>query len=840
MKQKLTQVLVCFTLLALTFGAIGVTPAHATTLTVLNTNDTGVGSLRQTIADAGVGDTIDFAAGLSGQTIFLASTLTLAQNVTIDGSALTSPITISGDTNDDDNTTPNVRVLLVNIGVTAILDSLIITEGAIGDDGGGIANVGMLTITNSTLSSNIAGSEGGGIYNFFGTVTITDSTFSDNTAGSGGGIYNNNGTVIITDSMLSGNSATVDGGGISGGGTLTITDSTLDDNTASSTGGAIYQASGNATITGSTLSGNNASASGGGVYSNSGNLTVTNSTLYDNHANLGSGGGIYNFGSTLNVTGSTFDSNGASGSGGGIYNYLSNTLNVTNSTFSANGALYGGGLINYGALMITNSTLSGNIATNQGGGIYNDSAPLNYANTIIANNTGGVGGVDCYNLNTIGTNTNNLVETITDTNCSATFNGDPNLDSLADNGGSTWTFALLTGSSAIDAGDDTTCTNPPVSGLDQRSITRSHGAHCDIGSYEYIPPATATPTVTSTPTITATRTATRTATSTNTITATPTKTVTKTSTATRTITPTATQNLTPVTVTINQAVGQTDPTNTQLLSFTAVFSEAVSGFTSADVNVNLSVACAPTVTVTGSGTTYNVALTDMTKECTATVSIPAGVVNSVSRPTAVNAASTSTDNSQEFEYLHKSYYSIGANDGWVLETTAGSNMGGSMNSTNTTMGVGDDASNREYRIISRFDTSTNPIPPDAVIPAINYRIKQSSIGGTNPLGTHGNLITELNQPYFGTSGNLELVDFQSVADKSVCNFETTLLPGNAYRCVFFKVAIAVFPKSGVLDFRSRFALADTNNVADLLNIYSGNSATISDRPQLFVSYYFLP
>ena len=42
-------------------------------------------------------------------------------------------------------------------------------------------------------------------------------------------------------------------------------------------------------------------------------------------------------------------------------------------------------------------------------------------------------------------------------------------------------------------------------------------------------------------------------------------------------------DLTPPAVTINQASGQSDPTSASPITFTAVFSEAVSGFTAADV-----------------------------------------------------------------------------------------------------------------------------------------------------------------------------------------------------------------------------------------------------------------
>ena len=59
---------------------------------------------------------------------------------------------------------------------------------------------------------------------------------------------------------------------------------------------------------------------------------------------------------------------------------------------------------------------------------------------------------------------------------------------MQDNGGPTWTLALLPGSAAIDAADDAICAAAPVNNLDQRGITRPQGAHCDIGAYEALPP----------------------------------------------------------------------------------------------------------------------------------------------------------------------------------------------------------------------------------------------------------------------------------------------------------------------------------------------------------------
>jgi hypothetical protein len=64
-------------------------PLAAATLTVLNTNDSGAGSLRQAITNANPGDTINATPGLSG-TITLLSNLPPVNGVTIDLTTATS------------------------------------------------------------------------------------------------------------------------------------------------------------------------------------------------------------------------------------------------------------------------------------------------------------------------------------------------------------------------------------------------------------------------------------------------------------------------------------------------------------------------------------------------------------------------------------------------------------------------------------------------------------------------------------------------------------------------------------------------------------------------------
>jgi hypothetical protein len=96
------------------------------------------------------------------------------------------------------------------------------------------------------------------------------------------------------------------------------------------------------------------------------------------------------------------------------------------------------------------------------------------------------------------------------------------------------------------------------------------------------------------------------------------------------------------TVTINQAAGQVDPAASSPISFTVVFSAAVTGFISGDVTIAGTAGGTKVATVTGSGTTYAVAVTGMTTAGTVVATVPAGVA--IDATGGLNAASTSTDN----------------------------------------------------------------------------------------------------------------------------------------------------------------------------------------------------
>jgi hypothetical protein len=100
----------------------------------------------------------------------------------------------------------------------------------------------------------------------------------------------------------------------------------------------------------------------------------------------------------------------------------------------------------------------------------------------------------------------------------------------------------------------------------------------------------------------------------------------------------------PPSVDIDQAAGQADPATGGTVEFEATFSEAVSGFTNADVTI-AGTAGATTCGVTGPvGNVYTLNISGMTTSGTVVVSIAANVCTAVATGLG-NTASTHTDNS---------------------------------------------------------------------------------------------------------------------------------------------------------------------------------------------------
>jgi hypothetical protein len=434
--------------------------AYSFGIQVTSTADSGTGSLRTAITQAGStpgNDQISVnLTGASPYTITLASTLPiLAEIGTVNIAGLgASNLNISGNGG-------NFCIFSVATGGGLFISGVTISgSNFTSGNGGAFNNSGTLTVSNSTISGN-SSSFGGGIYNS-GTLTVSSSTISGNSATqNGGGIYNNSSGVLnISNSEISGNSASY-GGGILTRGNLTISNSKLSANIANDgngkgSGGGIRN-EGALTILNSTLSGN--TAYGGGGISNGSSLTISNSTFFDNSATFG--GGIENFGGTFSLNNSTLSGNSA-----------------------IQGVGRGGAIYNRGVGTISNSTLSGNSAIQPGGGIFNYSGlsytgTLNIANTIIANSTSGGDYAGSGTVNLIGSAANNLITQLAPIPgigdwATTVTSVALNLGPLQNNGGPTFTMALGAGSVAIKTAAGT--------GTDQRGINRTTA---DIGAYSF-------------------------------------------------------------------------------------------------------------------------------------------------------------------------------------------------------------------------------------------------------------------------------------------------------------------------------------------------------------------
>lgn len=174
---------------------------------VLNTNDSGIGSLRQLLVDVPAGSTITFTNTLSGQTIRLnGGELLLNKNLNIDASGLPGGITLNGNHSN--------RVFNVSGGVTNVLTALTLTNGYTTGAGGAIINAGNLTLNQCTLVGNTSVSWGGAVENSAGPLTLNQCTLIANNGSVGGGIDYSSGTVMVAQSTIVSNTAVGNGGGV--------------------------------------------------------------------------------------------------------------------------------------------------------------------------------------------------------------------------------------------------------------------------------------------------------------------------------------------------------------------------------------------------------------------------------------------------------------------------------------------------------------------------------------------------------------------------------------------------------------------------------------------------
>ena len=395
--------------------------------------------------------------------------LGITQSLTIDGSAATG-VTITGDANGDDVTDAagvtdveasgeallddNSRVLRSSgFGRTLKIDSLTITGGVthgVGSHGAGILldSTGLLAVINSTISGNTSGGNGGGFDTSFGSVTVTSSTISGNVArNEGGGIFTTAGDVTVSSSAISGNTTGFRGGGIS-------------------------TSTGNVTVSSSAISGNAAGDDGGGINNSVGDVTLIDSTIQGNAGD--DGGGIRSLEGDVTVINSTVSGNSAARFGGGVFTLRGpGIITLVNSTVVDNFSDQGGAVFSLdvsGSAVVENSIIAGNRRASGAPDIKIPRDRITINSSLIGDTTGLA--IDAN------TGTGNLLDV------------DPRLGPLADNGGPTLTHALLSGSPAINAGNNALAVDAGGAPLlfDQRGdgFDRINTGAVDIGAFELV------------------------------------------------------------------------------------------------------------------------------------------------------------------------------------------------------------------------------------------------------------------------------------------------------------------------------------------------------------------
>jgi hypothetical protein len=367
-----------FRLVGTNSAGIGFSPDQVfMTATLVSTlADGGPGSLRGVLANATSGATVVFAPGLSGQTITLTNgQIELTNNVSLDASALSARITLSGS-----NTS---RIFLIDPNSTVTLNSMTLIDGrATADSGGAIRNDGNLTALNCVFSNNVA--QGG---NGVTPGTGSEGGPGGGGAGLGGAIYSDGATLTLGGCSFNGN-LTQGGNGGSGNG------NSYDDSDPGGNGGGP-----SAGLGGSPNNPGNAGGIGGGGGGGAGGFFGGFSGGNGGFGGGGGGGGARSHGGDGGPGGAAGPFGGTGGSakasvsggggggaalGGAVFT-LTGSVTVTNCAFTANVATSGlGGSGSFG---------QGNGANGEafGGGLFNEATNLVFENNIFGGNSASSG-----------------------------------------------------------------------------------------------------------------------------------------------------------------------------------------------------------------------------------------------------------------------------------------------------------------------------------------------------------------------------------------------------------------------------------------------------------------
>jgi hypothetical protein len=280
-----------------------------------------------------------------------------------------------------------------------------------------------------------------------------------------------------------------------------------------------------------------------------------------------------------------------------------------------------------------------------------------------------------------------------------------------------------------------------------------------------------------------------------------------------------------------------NPTSASSVDFTVTFSESVTGVDVSDFALTTTGVTGATVTNVSpsSGAVYTVTVD--TGSGSGTLRLDVLDDDSI-MDAATNPLSAGFTSGESYDVNMITSLSTNTTDGWILESSETSNKGGTLNKNATTLRLGDDAANKQYRSILSFDTSA--LPDNAVITSVTLKFKYAGKTGTLPFNTHGDLLVDVRTGAFNDNVVLQLGDFKATASKGSILTYTNTPVDNWYSQSFSADDFDFINLAGVTQFRLRFTKDDNHDSgADYLKIYSGNAAE-TDRPQLIVEYIIIP
>jgi len=296
-----------------------------------------------------------------------------------------------------------------------------------------------------------------------------------------------------------------------------------------------------------------------------------------------------------------------------------------------------------------------------------------------------------------------------------------------------------------------------------------------------------------------------------------------------------------------------NPTSADSVSFTVVFSEAVSGVDGSDFSLSTTgnISGVSISAISGSGYQYTVTVNTGNGDGTLRLDIldNDSIIDVAGQSLGgsglgngnFNTGEEYTFNRTPVTLITDTFRSNGNNDGWVLESSEDSNQGGHKDSNDTTLILGDDAQNRQIRTILHFPT--HYIPNNAVITRALLMLKGEGQVGSNPFDTHQNIVVDIRSGAFGFIGpfpyrGLQVSDFESPSHMDVAGTIVNTPYNGWYWAWLDSSAFKYINLDGITQIRLRFQLDDDNDLAnDYLRFYSGDYEDLALRPRLVVEYY---